>query len=73
MSKNCTICGKPVDNPGITERAAKEGMSTIVYQLHFPRHADCELQKRREEAEDLMRRQPVVRHPFYNMTTCTKL
>ena len=54
---NCTICGKPIVLvPSAKERAAKYGGKPSDYTKLFTEHAQCTVDKRSEEARQLMQR-----------------
>lgn len=55
--RNCTICGKPIVLvPSAKERAAKFGGKPSDYTSLFREHAQCLIEKRNQEAIELMRR-----------------
>lgn len=59
MANKCTICGKPVVlQPSAKERAAKDAVehSADHFTRLFTEHAECVLDKRREDTNELMRR-----------------
>lgn len=60
MAKKCTICGEPVILiPSAAERAAKDvtGKTARYYTNLFPRHARCELDKRKRDTSEVLKRQ----------------
>lgn len=55
----CTLCGKEVVLiPSAAERARSDvtGETAAYYTSLFPRHAACELKKRKEDTSELIRR-----------------
>lgn len=55
----CTICGKRIVLvPSAEERAAsdKSGRPASYYRSLFTEHAECTLQRRREQTAELMRK-----------------
>jgi hypothetical protein len=59
MAKKCDICGKSVIlNPSAAERAEKDGTGKTAqyYTNLFPRHAQCELDKRRKDTSEALKR-----------------
>lgn len=57
MSRNCTICGKPIKlTPTAAERAAKFGGTAAHYTSLFTEHSQCQLEKRKTDTSALMKR-----------------
>lgn len=53
---NCTICDRPVVlHPTAAQRAERYGGTPRDYTILFPRHADCVVKAREQEAIDLLR------------------
>lgn len=53
----CSICKKEIVlSPSAKERADKYGGTPESYTRLFTTHSDCELNKRREDTLELMRR-----------------
>jgi len=53
---NCTICDKPIIlTPSAAERAEKHGGKPSDYTKLFTTHSKCFVEKRSEEARELMR------------------
>ena len=54
---NCTICKKPIILvPSAQERADKHGGKPSDYTRLFTEHADCALEKRKQETSELIAR-----------------
>jgi hypothetical protein len=46
MSRNCTLCGKPIKlTPTAAERAAKFGKTPAFYTNLFQEHAECQVKE----------------------------
>lgn len=59
MTNDCTICRKPIVLvPSAAERSAKDksGRPASFYLALFTAHAECQLEQRRKDTSDLMRR-----------------
>jgi len=55
--KKCTICGKPIILvPSAKERATKYGESAAYYTALFTTHAQCAIDERERETQDLIQR-----------------
>lgn len=72
--KNCSLCGKPIVLvPSAAERAAKDctGKSAAYYTSLFTVHAECELERRKQQVSDLMSRRrgenPTPRIPAHGL------
>lgn len=54
---NCKICNKPIRLiPSARERARKHGGRPSDYTRLFTTHTACEIEKRKEDTSDLIRR-----------------